>query len=157
MSKIEIRTLTAPIRVQNVQNAEVRVSQASSALSLHSLGMPGPAGAAGQRGATGAAGARGAAGLSAYQIAQQAGFTGSEAQWLASLGGGSSNSGLPSGYTAHHQSDILYFGYTSYKGGGWRVVRAAAGAITSAVSTNNGSVSTLPSVAGWANLTYGGA
>ncbi len=45
------------------------------------------AGCAGEAGATGATGAAGAAGKSAYQIAVDNGFTGTEAEWLASLKG----------------------------------------------------------------------
>lgn len=50
-------------------------------------GPMGPAGPQGNTGATGATGPQGLTGLSAYQVAQLNGFTGTEAEWLASLEG----------------------------------------------------------------------
>src|ERR1044072_4778056 len=50
-------------------------------------GRPGPAGPAGPAGAEGAAGPAGAEGESAYDVAVDNGFVGTESQWLASLVG----------------------------------------------------------------------
>lgn len=50
-------------------------------------GATGATGPAGATGATGATGARGADGLSAYEVAVENGFEGTEQQWLDSLGG----------------------------------------------------------------------
>jgi hypothetical protein len=50
-------------------------------------GAQGPQGVAGPQGATGSQGPAGANGLSAYQVAVNGGFVGTEAQWLASLVG----------------------------------------------------------------------
>jgi hypothetical protein len=50
-------------------------------------GPAGPAGATGPEGPAGAAGAAGATGASAYEVAILEGFTGTEADWLASLTG----------------------------------------------------------------------
>jgi hypothetical protein len=70
-------------------------------------GATGPAGAKGDTGATGTAGAKGdpgsigpngANGISAYQVALNNGFVGTEAQWLASLKGSTGTSG-PKGDT----------------------------------------------------------
>ena len=48
-------------------------------------GAQGPQGNPGQQGLTGATGATGAQGISAYQVALNNGFVGTEAEWLASL------------------------------------------------------------------------
>lgn len=48
---------------------------------------PGPAGKDGKDGAPGSAGSNGADGKSAYQLARDAGYGGTQAQWLASLKG----------------------------------------------------------------------
>lgn len=56
-------------------------------------GPPGQAGAAGAAGTDGQDGAPGAAGSSAYQVAVTAGFTGTEAEWLASLVGPQGDAG----------------------------------------------------------------
>jgi hypothetical protein len=50
-------------------------------------GTPGPAGPAGPRGKTGAQGAPGKDGKSAYLLAKDRGFTGTEQEWLDSLKG----------------------------------------------------------------------
>lgn len=50
-------------------------------------GTPGPAGPAGPQGKTGAQGAPGKDGKSAYLIAKEHGFTGTEQEWLESLKG----------------------------------------------------------------------
>lgn len=55
-------------------------------------GTPGPAGPAGPRGKTGAQGAPGKDGKSAYLLAKDRGFTGTEQEWLDSLKG---NTSLP--------------------------------------------------------------
>ncbi len=56
-------------------------------------GPIGPTGATGATGATGPQGPQGLTGLSAYQVAQLNGFTGTEAEWLASLEGADGASG----------------------------------------------------------------
>lgn len=58
-------------------------------------GKAGADGATGKTGATGPTGAQGAQGLSAYQVAQKDGFTGTEAEWLASLNGKDGAKGDP--------------------------------------------------------------
>lgn len=56
-------------------------------------GTTGPTGPAGATGATGPAGAAGADGISAYQVAVNGGFVGTEAAWLASLQGATGPAG----------------------------------------------------------------
>lgn len=58
-------------------------------------GPTGPQGPAGNDGAAGAPGAAGADGKSAFQIAQDNGFEGDEAAWLASLKGAKGDPGTP--------------------------------------------------------------
>lgn len=58
-------------------------------------GPMGPAGPQGATGATGPQGDQGLTGLSAYQVAQLNGFTGTEAEWLASLQGADGADGAP--------------------------------------------------------------
>ena len=58
-------------------------------------GVPGEPGAPGEDGADGSDGADGAPGLSAYEIALQNGFVGTEADWLASLVGPAGAPGEP--------------------------------------------------------------
>jgi hypothetical protein len=55
------------------------------------MGATGPQGNTGAKGDTGN---QGLTGLSAYQVAQLAGFTGTEAQWLASLVGAQGDDGF---------------------------------------------------------------
>lgn len=52
---------------------------------IGATGAQGPQGNPGQQGLTGATGATGAQGISAYQVALNNGFVGTEAEWLASL------------------------------------------------------------------------
>jgi hypothetical protein len=59
----------------------------------------------GQKGDPGAAGAAGAAGASAYQLALANGFSGTEAEWLASLKGADGDQGAP-GATLEELSDL---------------------------------------------------
>lgn len=56
------------------------------------IGNTGATGLQGEQGVAGANGIQGATGLSAYQIAVNNGFTGTEAEWLASLVGGGASS-----------------------------------------------------------------
>ena len=56
-------------------------------------GAQGPQGEAGPKGDKGDAGEKGADGLSAYQIAQENGFTGTEKEWLVSLKGEKGDAG----------------------------------------------------------------
>ncbi len=94
-------------------------------------GVPGPAGPAGATGATGAAGATGltgplgpvgpagAEGKSAYEVAVENGFVGTEQQWLASLVGpqgpaGSGGDSGPKSWTS--PNDNLYEIYQAHGG-----------------------------------------
>lgn len=73
---------------------------------VYLAGQPGPAGPEGPAGASGAAGQDGTDGASAYQVAVAGGFTGTEAEWLASLVGPQGEQGPqgPAGSTAEAQA-----------------------------------------------------
>ena len=78
-------------------------------------GPQGPQGVAGSNGTGGTQGPAGANGLSAYQVAVANGYTGTEAQWLASLVGATG----PQGATGTFQNginngDVLYWNGTSW-------------------------------------------
>jgi hypothetical protein len=92
-------------------------------------GIQGVKGDTGNTGATGATGSQGPNGFSAYQVAQIEGFTGTEAEWLASLVGdtGPAGPGVAAGgtagqvlakvdgtdYNTYWTSTLLSAGYTS--------------------------------------------
>ena len=75
-------------------------------------GPAGPQGVAGSNGTGGTQGPAGANGLSAYQVAVANGYTGTEAQWLASLVGAQ---GAPGTFqNGNNIGDILYWNGTSW-------------------------------------------
>ena len=74
-------------------------------------GPIGPAGPTGATGPQGDTGPQGLTGLSAYQVAQSNGFTGTESEWLASLVGESL------GYADGGKADSVYGGINPLVGG----------------------------------------
>lgn len=88
------------------------------------VGPAGPAGVDGSDGSSGADGQDGADGLSAYQIAVNNGFVGTEAQWLASLEGPAGPAGLPGAgldwrgawnvATSYLENDAVSYGGSSW-------------------------------------------
>ncbi|MEC4047948.1 FISUMP domain-containing protein [Flavobacterium sp. SUN046] len=75
-------------------------------------GPQGPQGVAGANGTGGTQGPAGANGLSAYQVAVANGYTGTEAQWLASLVGAQGATGTFQ--NGNNIGDILYWNGTSW-------------------------------------------
>lgn len=73
----------------------VGFDSAGNAISQGTQDLVGPPGPAGADGAPGADGKDGAPGKSAYQIAVDNGFTGTETEWLASLKGADGTPGAP--------------------------------------------------------------
>lgn len=94
--------LTPKIRINQATNYwEISYDNGATwgSTNISATGPQGPSGSQGPQGPSGASGAEGPAGKSAYEIAVQAGYTGTSAQWLASLVGpqGPSGSQGPSG------------------------------------------------------------
>ena len=78
-------------------------------------GPQGPVGLTGPAGSVGAQGVSGSNGLSAYQVAVNNGFQGTEAQWLSSLQGSGSN-GIKENFdfVGENISRIIHFSGTAY-------------------------------------------
>ena len=78
-------------------------------------GPQGPQGVAGSNGTGGTQGPAGANGLSAYQVAVANGYTGTEAQWLASLIGATGAQGATGTFqNGINNGDVLYWNGTSW-------------------------------------------
>lgn len=106
-------------------------------------GPMGPAGPQGNTGATGPAGPQGLTGLSAYQVAQLNGFTGTEEEWLATLVGPQGDAGLVykgawQQYTAYEINDAV-----TYNGSSWIALVNIAGASYSEPNPGNSDWSLL--------------